>query len=87
MASYERSSDLSRHRRLAKKSRPAPETSERVSAGSGASSRASKLPKAKLLSPENCGLDEALSKIAEVWKDIEARRRAPAKRTARSSRR
>jgi hypothetical protein len=86
MASYHRSSDFSRHRRVAKKSRPAAETSERVSAGSGASSRASKLPKAKLRPPENCGLDEALSKIAEVWKDIEARRRAPPKRAARSRR-
>ena len=85
MASYDRSSDFSRHRRVAKKSRPA-EASERVSAGSGASSRASKLPKAKLRSPEDCGLDEALSKIAEVWKDIEARRRAPPKRAARSRR-
>lgn len=87
MTSYERSSDFSRRRRLAKKSRSAAESSERVSAGSGASSRASKSPKAKLRSPENCGLDEALSKIAEIWKDVEARRRAPPKRTARSSRR
>jgi hypothetical protein len=87
MASYERSSDFSRRRRLAKKSRPAAETSERVSAASGASSRGSKLPKAKLRSQENRGLDEALSEIAEIWKDIEARRRSPPKRTARSSRR
>jgi hypothetical protein len=87
MASYERSSDYNRRRRPPKKPRPVAETSGRVSAASGTRSRAAKSPKEKLQSPENCGLDEALSKIAEVWKDIEAHRRAPPKRTARSSRR
>jgi hypothetical protein len=87
MAGHERSSDYSRRRRPAEKPRPVAETSGRVSAASGTVSRAAKSPKAKLRSRENYGLDEALSKIAEVWKDIEAHRRAPPKRTARSSRR
>jgi hypothetical protein len=87
MASYERSSDFGRRRRIAKKPRPVAETSGRGSAASGAPSRTSKLPKAKLRPRENCGLDEALSKIAEVWEGIEAHRRGPPKRTVRSSRR
>jgi hypothetical protein len=87
MASYERSSDFGRLRRIAKKPRPVAETSGRVAAASGVQSGASKLPKAKLRSRENCGVDEALSKIAEVWKDIDTDRRAPPKRPARSSRR
>jgi hypothetical protein len=86
MASYERNSGFSRHRSLGKKPRAVAEAG-RVSAASGTPSRAAKLPKRKLRSREKCGLDEALSKIAEVWQDIEAHRRAPQKKTARSSRR
>ena len=80
MARYERSSDYRRDRRLSKKPRSAAgSSSARASPASGASSRASKLPKVKLRSQENCGLDEALLKIAEIWKDIQAHRRLPPK--------
>jgi hypothetical protein len=80
MASHERSSDYRRDKRLPRKPRPAAGSpSGRASPAGGAPSRATKLPKVKLRSEEGCGLDEALLKIAEIWKDIQAHRRVPPK--------
>jgi hypothetical protein len=80
MASFERISDDGRHRRSAKKPRPAAaagSSPEYASIARRKPLRASKLPKAKLRPPEHYGLDDALLEIAEIWRDIQTRRRPP----------
>jgi hypothetical protein len=81
MASFERISDYGRHRRSAKKPRPraAGRSAQYASIAHRKPLRASKSPKAKLRPPEHCGLDDALLEIAEIWRDIETRRRVPPK--------
>jgi hypothetical protein len=54
---------------------PASSAASKTSAARDAPTRAPKLPKAKQRVVKNYGLEEALLKIAEIWRDVHARRR------------